>query len=63
MRRIFFALALLIVLAHVTPETVQAAAVHDFHDAAAHWTTIGKAPPLEIGAHKNAIWAHPGWQS
>ena len=35
----------------------------DFHDAAAHWTTIGKAPPLEIGAHKNAIWAHPGWQS
>jgi len=35
MRRIFFALALLIVLAHVTPATVQAAAVHDFHDAAA----------------------------
>lgn len=35
----------------------------DFHDAAAHWTTIGKAPPLENGTRKNAIWAHPGWQS
>lgn len=35
----------------------------DFHDVAAHWTTIGKAPALERNTYKNAIWAHPRWQS
>lgn len=35
----------------------------DFHDAAAHWTTIGKAPPLDLSRGKNAIWDHPRWHS
>ncbi len=35
----------------------------DFHDAAAYWTTLGKAPPLEHDSYKNAIWAHPRWRS
>ena len=32
----------------------------DFHSAEAHWTSIGKFPPLHPGI-KNAIWHHPRW--
>lgn len=35
----------------------------DFHDAAAHWTDIGKFPALDQQAQKNAIWLHPKWHS
>jgi len=35
----------------------------DFHDAAATWTDIGKFPPLDQQAIKNAIWLHPKWHS
>ncbi len=35
----------------------------DFHDAAAHWTDIGKFPPLHESTIKNAIWEHPIWHS
>ena len=35
----------------------------DFHDAAAHWTNIGKFPPLNQDTQKNAIWLHPKWHS
>ena len=35
----------------------------DFHDAAAHWTDIGKFPALDQQAIKNAIWLHPKWHS
>ncbi|MBE65914.1 MAG: hypothetical protein CMQ30_04505 [Gammaproteobacteria bacterium] len=33
----------------------------DFHDAAAHWTDIGKFPEISIPAKKYAIWKHPKW--
>lgn len=33
----------------------------DFHDAARHWTDLGKVPPLDSQAIKNAIWNHPRW--
>jgi predicted metal-dependent phosphoesterase TrpH len=33
----------------------------DFHDAAAHWTDIGKFPALDQHTQKNAIWCHPRW--
>lgn len=35
----------------------------DFHDSAAHWTDLGKFPPLNTQAKKNAIWLHPRWHS
>jgi predicted metal-dependent phosphoesterase TrpH len=35
----------------------------DFHDAAAHWTDIGRIPPLDNAINKNAIWFHPRWHS
>ena len=35
----------------------------DFHDDDAHWTDLGKFPPLDAIAKKNAIWEHPGWHS
>lgn len=35
----------------------------DFHDADAHWTDLGKFPPLHESAIKNAIWEHPIWHS
>lgn len=35
----------------------------DFHDAAAHWTDIGRYPPLDQLTQKNAIWLHPKWHS
>ncbi len=33
----------------------------DFHDAAAHWTDIGRYPELDQQTKKNAIWNHPRW--
>lgn len=33
----------------------------DFHDQAAHWTTLGKTPSLDQSSIKNAIWNHPRW--
>ena len=33
----------------------------DFHDAEASWTDLGKFPPLDSAAIKNAIWLHPRW--
>ncbi len=33
----------------------------DFHNAARHWTDLGKMPALDSQATKNAIWNHPRW--
>lgn len=33
----------------------------DFHSDQAHWTDLGRFPPLNELAKKNAIWLHPKW--
>ena len=33
----------------------------DFHDAAAHWTDVGKFPQLERTAAERGLWHHPVW--
>jgi 3',5'-nucleoside bisphosphate phosphatase len=33
----------------------------DFHDAAAHWTDVGRVPAFNATDEKNAIWHHPRW--
>ena len=33
----------------------------DFHDAAAHWTDVGKFPDLDRTAARHGIWHHPIW--
>lgn len=33
----------------------------DFHDAAAHWTRLGKYPSLDASTNENAIWNHSRW--
>ena len=33
----------------------------DFHDAAAHWTDVGKFPTLDRAAAQHGIWHHPIW--
>lgn len=44
-------------------KSLYASAGSDFHDAAAHWTDIGKFPGFDQSAKKNAIWLHPKWHS
>ena len=34
----------------------------DFHDAAAHWTDVGKFPTLDRAAAQRGIWHHPTWE-
>jgi hypothetical protein len=34
----------------------------DFHDAAAHWTDVGKFPALDRTAARHGIWHHPIWE-
>ena len=34
----------------------------DFHDAAAHWTDVGKFPTLDRTAARRGIWHHPIWR-
>ena len=35
--------------------------IDDFHDAAAHWTDVGKFPTLDRAAAQRGIWHHPTW--
>ncbi len=34
----------------------------DFHSASAHWTDVGKLPPLDLTARERGVWLHPGWR-
>ena len=46
-----------------TTKKLYISAGSDFHDAAAHWTGIGKYPAISMADNKNAIWQHPRWHS
>ncbi|MFT7221833.1 MAG: putative metal-dependent phosphoesterase TrpH [Candidatus Azotimanducaceae bacterium] len=35
----------------------------DFHDAEAHWTDVGKFPPLASNVEEHAVWHHPIWMN
>lgn len=34
----------------------------DFHDAGAHWTDVGKVPPLSREVAERAVWNHERWR-